>query len=163
MEVSEVFEVEAEGTVVAQVEEFREDEVAVAGLAVGGEAHELVFAGIDVEAAVVGEGRAEQTERVGESEFAEKVEPGAVAVAECGGGPLAHTVEREDCGSLEGRGIEGAGGVALVMGGEEDPIGGVATGGAEGILDFERYPELAADPVGYGGGEGAETAGGDGE
>ena len=55
VEVAEAGEVEAEGAVVFQIEEVVADAFREAGLAVGGEAHEFVLAGVDAETAVVGE------------------------------------------------------------------------------------------------------------
>lgn len=62
VQVAEVLETEAEGAVFAQIDELLQDEVAVTRLAVGGEPHELVFAGVDAEAAVMGERGVEQAE-----------------------------------------------------------------------------------------------------
>ena len=50
-----------------------EDQVGVPRLAVGGQAHQLVLAGVDLEAAEVGEGRVEQAERVGKVELVAQV------------------------------------------------------------------------------------------
>ena len=61
--VVEVALVEPERAVVLQVDQMLEDQVGVLGLAVGREAHHLVFAGVDLEAGVVGEGGVEQAER----------------------------------------------------------------------------------------------------
>jgi hypothetical protein len=55
VEETEAVEVEAKGAVVAQIEEVIADQFCEAGLTVRSEAHELVLAGIDAEAAVVGE------------------------------------------------------------------------------------------------------------
>ena len=64
--VVEVLHVQAERAVVLEVDQLLEDEVGVARLAVGREAHQLVLAGVDLEAGEVGERGVEQPERVRE-------------------------------------------------------------------------------------------------
>ena len=51
-----------------------EDQLREAWLAVGGEAHQLVFAAVDPEAAIIGEGGVEQAERVREAELMRQVD-----------------------------------------------------------------------------------------
>ena len=124
--VVEVRHVHAERAVVLQVDQVLEDQVGVLRLAVGGQAHELVFAGVDLEAGVVGEGRVEQAERVREPELVRQLDPVAPADAEAGGRPLADAVEREDRRLLERRREERAGGVRLVVLGEDEALGVLA-------------------------------------
>ncbi len=67
--VVEVVHVEAKGAVVLQVEQLIEDQVDVFRLAVGGQPHQLVLAGVDPEAGVIGKGRVQQAQRVREVEL----------------------------------------------------------------------------------------------
>ena len=62
--VVEIALVEPERAVLLHVDHLVHDEVGVPWLAVGREPHDLVLAGVDLEARVVGEGRVEQTEAV---------------------------------------------------------------------------------------------------
>ena len=162
VEIAEVVEVEAEGTVGAEIEQVLENQIDEARFAVGREAHELVFARVDAEAAVVSESGVEEAEGVREAELAEKLEIGAGAAAERGGGPFADAVEREDGGVGERRREEGAGGVRLVMAGEMNRRRG-ETECAKFVFDHGWEPELGVQPVGHRGGEGAEAAGCDRE
>src|SRR3546814_16234682 len=59
----EVALVEPEAAVRLQVDQPFQDQVLEARLAIGREAHHLVFAGVDLEAGVVGEGRVQQPQR----------------------------------------------------------------------------------------------------
>ena len=77
--------------------------VGVLRLAVGREAHELVLAGVDLEAGEVGERRVEQAERVREADLADQLELVALADAERGRRPLADAVDGEDGRLLERR------------------------------------------------------------
>ena len=65
--VVEVIHVEPEAAVGLEVDQALEDQVLVDRPAVGGQAHQLVFAAVDLEAAVIGERRIEQAERVRET------------------------------------------------------------------------------------------------
>ena len=85
---------------------------------VGGKAHHFVFAGIDLESGVVGEGGIEQAQGVGEVDFLLHLQSAAVAYADAGGGPFAHPVQRQHDSLLEWGRVECAGGVALVVFGE---------------------------------------------
>ena len=72
--VVEVGQVQPERPVLRDVDEALANEVGVAGLPVGREAHQLVLAGIHLEAAVVGEGRIQQPERVRKADLVRELE-----------------------------------------------------------------------------------------
>ena len=112
--------VQPERAVGLEVDQVVEDQLGVLRLAVGREPHHLVFAGVDLEAGVVGEGRIEQPERMREvqSPCASRdrlPRPNA----DRRGRPLADAVHREDHRLVERRRKERAGRVALVMLGEQ--------------------------------------------
>ena len=139
------------------------DQLGVFRLAVGREPHHLVFAGVDLEAQVVGEGRVEQAERMREMDLAVDVDRIAVAQAGRGRRPFADAVHGEDRRGLEGRGIEGAGGVRLVMLGEHQLAGDVDAGhvARQVVAQHLALEELLARPHGEGGGKGAKAARGE--
>ncbi len=149
-----------EGAVFPDLDELVPDDVGVDGLSVGGEAHELVFTGVDLEAGEMGEGRVEQAEGVGESVLVEGLDGVALSHADGGGRPLAHAVDGDDRRLLEGGGEEGAGAVGEVVLGELDGPGAVAAG-AEGLVDLVGHPALVLEPGGDGLEEGAEAFGRD--
>ena len=144
--ISEVIEIQPEAAVGPQVEQVVVDLLDVAGLAVRREAHQLVLAAVDLEAGVVREGRVQQAEGVREVDLLEQAQAIAAAEAEGAGRPLPHAVEGEDGGAGEGRGEERAGGVRLVVLGEEDPAGLAGAGLAQLALDLGRDPQLLAQP-----------------
>ena len=162
LEKAEVGEIQPEGTVGLQVHQLVTDQVGEARPAVGREAHELVFAGVDAEAGVVGEGRVEQAERVGKFLFLQQLDLSVATAAERGGRPFADAVEREDGGARKRRREERARGVRLVVAAEMHRHRPAAQRG-EFVLDDPRQPELVVEPVRHRGGEGAEAARGDGE
>ncbi len=145
-QVPEVLPVDRERAVLVQVDEVLEDGVDEAGLAVGGQAHELVLAGVDPEAAVVGEGGVEQAQGVGEVELADHLDLVAPADADAGGGPLPHAVEGQDGRGLERRREEGRGGVALVVLGVPEVPGSVVTESRQLGLDALADPQLLPQP-----------------
>ena len=120
--VVEVRHVHAERPVVLQVDQLFEDQVDVLRLAVGGQAHQLVLARIDLESAVIGEGRVEHAGRVRKVELVREIDAVAAAGAVAGGGPLAHAVDGKNGGFFERRGKEGAGRVRLVVLGEDESL-----------------------------------------
>src|SRR5207302_1451333 len=81
---------------------------------------------IDLEAAVIGESRIQQAERVWELQMVREANAIAAARAAGRGRPFADAVERKDGGLLERAGEEGAGGVAFMMIGEDEPRPGRA-------------------------------------
>ncbi len=134
-----------ERSVLADPHQLVLDDVGVDGLAVGGEAHELVLAGVDLEAREVGEGAVEQAQRVGEAVLEEELDAVALADADRGGGPLAHAVDGDDRRHLEGGGVEGAGRVRDVVLGELDGLGAVAEALERG-LELVGHPGLVLEP-----------------
>ena len=65
------------------------------------EAHELVLAGIDLEAGVVGEGGIEQPERVRKMDLRKHLEVMPAAERRRSGRPLAHAIHGQHQGLLE--------------------------------------------------------------
>src|SRR5262249_52805549 len=120
--VVEIAQIEPEGAVRLQVDEVIEDQLCVAGLTIGGEAHDLVLARVDLEARVVGEGGIEEADGVREVDLLDGGEAIALAQSHRRGGPLSHAVHGEDHRLLEGGGEERAGRMALMMLGEEEPM-----------------------------------------
>ena len=116
----EVVHVESEGAVVGDVDQLVADHLSVFRLTVGRQTHHLVLPEVHAEAGEVGERRVEESERVRELDLAQQLEltPSAHSVAR--GRPLPDTVEGQDGGLVEGRGIEGRGCVRLVVLREED-------------------------------------------
>ncbi len=117
--VVEVVQIQPETAVVLDVDELLLDELEILRLAVGGEPHHLVFARVDLEAGVVGEGGIEQPERVGEVDLADDLQSVAFAQRQRRRRPFAHAVHRQHRRALERRGEEGAGGMAQVVLGEQ--------------------------------------------
>ena len=93
---------------------------------------------------------------MGEADLLGQLHPGPPPDAVAGGGPLAHSVDGQDGGLLEGGGQEGAGGVGLVVVHEHRPSG-VAS--SQPPLDLPGQMELLPQPEGQGGPEGAVAAG----
>ncbi len=114
--------------------------------AVGGEPHQLVLAGVHLEAGEVGEGRVEQAQRVREGDLAQEPQAVPLADADRRRRPLADAVERQDRRLLEGRGVEGARRVRLVVLGEVDLLRLADAAAVQGILDLGRDPQLLAQP-----------------
>ena len=92
----EVVDVQAERAVRLDVDQLLSDEVGVDRAAVGGEAHQLVLAGVDLEPAEVGERRVQEAERVREADLGDRLEGGAAAMPDRRGRPLADAVDAED-------------------------------------------------------------------
>jgi hypothetical protein len=120
-----------------------EDKVAVSWFPIGGQAHQLVFATVDLEAAMIGERRVKQAEGVREVHLVRKRHLVAGPVAERGGGPLADAVEHEDGGLLERRGEECTRRVGLVMLGEDVALPVKA---AQAAVQYARQLELLMHP-----------------
>src|SRR5262245_9979539 len=91
------------------------DQIDVLWLAIGSQTHDLVFAGVDLEARIVGEGGIEQAERVGPLKLLVDLDVVPAPDAHRCGCPLADAVDREDGRFLERRRKERARGVRLVM------------------------------------------------
>ena len=113
--VIEIVEIEAERSVRLEIDQIVANLLHVARLAIGREPHQLVFAGIDLEAGVVGECGIEQAEAVREMDFLVNGEVVAFADRHGGGRPFADAVEREHRGAIERRRVERRSGVAQMM------------------------------------------------
>ena len=111
----EIGEIEAERAVRLQIDQVVEDELCVFRLAIGREPHHLVFAGVDLEAGVIGRGRIQEAQRMREMDLLENLELAAVAGRGRCRGPLADAVHGEYGRILERRGIEGRGRVAQMV------------------------------------------------
>ncbi len=125
--VLEIVHVEPEAAVGLHVDQARADQLLVDRPAIGGQPHQLVLAAVDLEAAVVGEGRVEQAERVGELDVIEQADAVPLANADRRRAPLAHPVEGDDRRLVEGAGEERAGGMAFMVVGEDQPCPGRPT------------------------------------
>ena len=100
----EVAHVEPEGAVRLEVDEFIQNRIDVTRLAIRREAHHFVFAGVDLEAGVIGEGGIEQSERMGKVDLPLRGQPVVFAQPDRSGRPLADSVQTEHRGALEGAG-----------------------------------------------------------
>jgi hypothetical protein len=100
---------------------------------------------------------------VREVDLAVDVDGVAVAEAGRGRGPLADAVHGEDGRGLEGRGIERAGRVRLVVLGEHQLVGDVDAGhvARQVVAQHLALEELLARPNGEGGGKRAKAARGE--
>ena len=75
----------------------------VFGIAVGREAHQLVLARVHPKAGIVGEGRIEQAERMGEVDLPQHLQAIAAAEGRRGGGPFAYAIHCEHGGARRAR------------------------------------------------------------
>src|SRR6185503_19274489 len=103
------------------VDEVFGNQVAIDRTAVRRESHQLVLAAVDLESAVVREGRVQQPQRMWKLELARQRDSVALTDAHRRRAPLAHAVEREDGRFGERTRKEGTGGVAFMMVGEDEP------------------------------------------
>ena len=126
--VVEIRDIQPERSVVLEVDQVVEDEVAVDRLAVGRQAHQLVLARVDLEARVIGEGRIEQAERVGKMDLLDGRQGRPLANADRRRRPFADPVHGQDHGLVERRGIKRAGSVGLMMLGEQQLVPQVRAG-----------------------------------
>ena len=119
--VLEIVHVEPEAAVGFEVHQMLEDQVPVDRLPVRGQTHQLVFAAVDLEAAIVGKRRIQQAQRVGERDVVDQAD--AIPFADTVGGraPLADPVQGHDRRPVEGAREKRAGGMALMMIGEDQP------------------------------------------
>ena len=141
-EIVEVFLVERERAVVAQVHELTVDQVHVLGLAVRREAHHFVLSRVHLEARVVRERGVEQSERVRPVQLGQELDVGAATHAARRRSPLAHAVHGQDRRFVEWRGEERAGGVRLVVLAVQE----IALVPTEGAPDVPIRKELFLDP-----------------
>ena len=157
--VVEIVEVKAERAVRLQVDHVVEDGAHVLRLAVGREAHHLVFAGIDFETGVEGERRIEQPQGVRKIDLPRHLQVVAVTDPYGGGGPLADPVHGQDHRVPKGRRVERARRVRLMVLGKQQfgvPIhvrGEASQFPAQQVL----LKQLLLDPNRYRHGEGTEA------
>ena len=116
----EVLHVEPEAPIGLEIDQMFRDEVFVDGPAVGRQSHQLVFAAVDLEPAVVRHGRIQQAERMRELDLLREFDLVATAHAKRRRAPLADAVERENRRLVEGARKESAGRVTFVVVGEDD-------------------------------------------
>ena len=125
--VIEILHVHPETAVGFQIHQVTPDQVGLHGRAIRCKAHELVFAAVDLESAVVGERGVEQTERMGKLQLVKQANPVPVTHTQRGRAPFAHAVNGEDRRRFERAGEERAGGMAFVVFGKNES--GTARGG----------------------------------
>ena len=157
--VVEVAHVELIAAIVGDVDQMSFYQLDISGLTIGGQPHQFVFAAVDLEAAVVGEGGVEQAEGVGEADLLEQRDVAAFTEHDRGGGPLAHTIHDQNEGAIKRRGVEGRGGVGEVVFGEEQSVCNIDPGGQRRQL-FENEPflkQLLLQPYGHRLGERAKA------
>ncbi len=98
----EIGHVHAKRAVVFQIDQVLQNVIDVRRLPIGREAHELVFARVDAEAAIISERRIQQAERVREIEFVRQADfipaPDSITRRR----PFAHAIERQHGGLFEG-------------------------------------------------------------
>ena len=158
--VVKITQVEGERAVRFEVDDLLEQSVGETRPAVGREAHELVFAGVDLEAAEISDRAVEQAERVGKVQRLQELDTLAPAMADRRGVPFADAVDGEDRSFVERRRKKRTGGVRFVVVGEDDLIAQAAT---EGAADFAGQVEFGAQPRWHREHEGAEAGGSVGE
>ena len=120
------------------------DSIDVSGLAVGGEAHDLVFGAVDLEAQVPGESAVQQAQAVREADLALQLDLVVPAHAPTRRGPFANTVNRQDRRLGPAAGIKRTGRMREVVATVED---GSAV--AQFILQHLVQAKLGAEPGGH--------------
>ena len=118
--VLEVRHVEAEGPIGLQIDQMVADAVDVLRLSVRRQPHQLVLAGVDLEAGEAGEGGVQEPQRVREADLVRQLDTAAATDSVGGRRPLPDPVQRENRRLLEGRRKERARRVRLVVLGEDD-------------------------------------------
>ena len=115
----EISQVETVRTVGLQIDKMIKNLVDVFRLAIRRQSHDLVFAGVDLEAGVIGKRGIQQTNRMRKVDLAGDVQ--SIAVTDTGRGcrPFADPVERQNGGFLERRRKERRSSVALMVVGEQ--------------------------------------------
>ena len=139
--VIEVLHVEPQRPVLSQVDQLIQNFPRVSGFAVRRQAHDLVFARIDLESRVVGERRIEQAERVGKMQLGFEMDLVAFAIAVGGRRPFPDAVDGQNRRGIKRRREESTGGVRLVVLRENELPGTSACGG-----DVIAHPQLFAKP-----------------
>ncbi len=143
----EIRHVELERAVRFQVDHVVQDEVAKMRLAVRRKPHQLVLPGIDPEPEIVGEGGVQEPEAVREMNFLEHVDRVAVPHAHHGGAPFADAVDGEHQSVVERGGVERAGGMRVMVLGEQQPL--AIECGIDRLQRFDQHlllEQLFAEP-----------------
>ena len=94
----EIAQVEPVSAIGLDINQMVFDLIDVLGLAIGGQAHQFVFAGIDLETAVVGEGRIQQPKGMGEVDFPQRLEAAALTKPGRSGGPFTNPIHAKHSG-----------------------------------------------------------------
>ncbi len=152
--VIEIRQVKPQRAIGLQVHQLAQYRRRVARLAIRREPHQLVFAVVDRESAVVGKRRVQQPDRVWKPQLALDLDAVAAPDAETGGRPFPGAIERQDCRFLERRGEKGACSVRLMMPGENELL---PVGAAEGAAHFAWQVQLLPQPRRHCADEAAET------
>jgi hypothetical protein len=162
--VVEVGVVQAERAVFLDIDQVIEDRSDVLRLPVRSQPHHLVLARVDLEAEIGRERGVGQPQRVREVDLPAHLERVAFPEAHGRGRPFPHPVHGQHRGFLEGRGEEGAGGVALVVLGEQEAVLPVVARGVDLklLLQQSLLEQLLLEPHRHGHGERPEAAGGEG-
>jgi hypothetical protein len=111
------------------------------------EPHQLVFAAVDLEPAVVGERRVEQAQRMREADLTADPDPVTGSRADAGGRPFSDTVHGDNRGTFERRGEERGGRMGLMMLGKNHTL---PVGTTELPADFTGNVELLVQPHRHG-------------
>jgi hypothetical protein len=142
----EAVQVHPKGTVGFEVQQFPQDHLRVDRFAVGGQAHEFVFAGIDAKSAVIRERRVKHPQRMRKAQFLQQFNRVAAPAANGRRRPFPHRVDGQNGRLGEGRRIEGAGGVGLVMRREEDRT--IRAQARQFLADGFAQVQFPSQPVG---------------
>ena len=139
----EVGHVHPHRSVRLQIDELAQNRLGEARLAVRREPHQLVFAAVDREPAVVGERGIQQPQRVRKVQLLGQRDAIAAAHPEARRRPLADAVNRQDRRLVERRREERAGRMRLVvLGKDEAPL----IAAAERLAHLPREMQLPLDP-----------------
>ena len=138
----EVAQIQPEGAIGLDVDQVATDRVGVDGLAIGREPHQLVFARIHLEAAVIGEGGIKQPQRMREADLPQRCEPAPLPQPGRSGGPFPHPIHAEHGRFLKGAGVEGGAGVGKVVLREEQLRQAAAVGLGAAFRRRHRGGEL---------------------
>src|SRR4030095_6654137 len=158
--VVEVVHVEPEGAIIGDPDDFLENHIDVLRRAIRRQAHQLVFAGIDLEARVVGEGRVEHSQRVREMQLVGEGKSVSATDTDRACRPFANGVQREDSRLFEGGGEESACRMGFVMPGKTEAASELRSQSRFYLL---RQTQLVAGPDRRGLAEGLKAPGSESE
>ena len=118
----EIIEIEPERPIGFEIDEMIANELRIAGLAIRREAHELVFAGIHLEAGVIGERRIQQAEAMWKMNLLVNSKFISFADRHRGRRPFTNAIERQHGGTVERRGIKSGSRVAQMVLAKQQPL-----------------------------------------